>query len=143
MATFISPSADVAGSASIGDGSSIWHLAQIEGGAVLGTSCIVGRGAYVGPDVHIGDNVKIQNYALVYAPAELQSGVFVGPAVVLTNDLNPRAGGRQWEAQAKRKLDARWCPGKGGRIARGTRRLHCPADHWALGDGWCRSGRRQ
>ena len=90
-ATFIAPSADVAESASIGDGSRIWHLAQIEEGAILGTSCIVGRGAYVGPNVRIGDNVKIQNYALVYAPGELQSGVFIGPAVVLTNDLNPRA----------------------------------------------------
>ena len=40
-------------------------------GAVLGRSCVVGRGAYVGPGVRVGDNVKIQNYALVYEPAEL------------------------------------------------------------------------
>jgi acetyltransferase-like isoleucine patch superfamily enzyme len=41
--------------------------------------------------VRIGDHVKIQNYALVYQPATLEDGVFVGPAAVLTNDLNPRA----------------------------------------------------
>ena len=38
-------SADVADDATIGDGSSIWHLAQVREGAVLGRNCIVGRGA--------------------------------------------------------------------------------------------------
>ncbi|HVV21785.1 MAG TPA: acyltransferase, partial [Pseudonocardiaceae bacterium] len=31
------------------------------------------------------------NHALVYEPAELADGVFVGPAAVLTNDTYPRA----------------------------------------------------
>jgi UDP-2-acetamido-3-amino-2,3-dideoxy-glucuronate N-acetyltransferase len=87
----IQPSADVDPSAVIGDGSAIWHLAQVRDGAVLGANCIVGRGAYVGSGVRIGDNVKIQNLALVYEPAVLESGVFVGPSVVLTNDHYPRA----------------------------------------------------
>jgi len=47
----------------------------------------------VGPGVEIGDNVKIQNYALVYDPARLGNGVFIGPAAVLTNDVYPRAVG--------------------------------------------------
>jgi acetyltransferase-like isoleucine patch superfamily enzyme len=33
----------------------------------------------------------VQNYALVYEPAKLANGVFIGPAVVLTNDHFPRA----------------------------------------------------
>jgi len=41
--------------------------------------------------VHVGDNCKIQNYALVYEPARLEDGVFIGPAAVLTNDTFPRA----------------------------------------------------
>jgi acetyltransferase-like isoleucine patch superfamily enzyme len=84
-------SADVAESAVVGPWSQIWHLAQVREGARLGRSCVVGRGAYIGPDVQIGDHVKIQNYALVYQPAELEPGVFIGPAAVLTNDLHPRA----------------------------------------------------
>lgn len=84
-------SADVSPDASIGDGSSIWHLAQVREGAVLGRSCIVGRGAYIGTGVMMGDNCKVQNYALVYEPAILGDGVFIGPAVVLTNDTYPRA----------------------------------------------------
>ena len=66
-------------------------MAQVREGAVLGRNCIVGRSAYVGTGVLIGDNVKIQNLALVYEPAVLEDGVFIGPAVVLTNDHYPRA----------------------------------------------------
>ena len=87
----IAATADVAEFASIGDGSRIWHLAQIREDAALGSNCNIGRGAYVGPAVVLGDNCKVQNYALVYEPARLSDGVFIGPAAVLTNDLHPRA----------------------------------------------------
>ena len=87
----VAPGADVSDAARIGDGTKVWHLAQVREDAVLGENCIVGRGAYVGTGVKIGDNVKIQNYALVYEPAVLGDGVFIGPAVVLTNDTYPRS----------------------------------------------------
>lgn len=87
----ILPSADLDDGISIGDGSSVWHLAQVRGGAELGENVIVGRGAYIGSGVHVGNNCKIQNYALVYEPAYLADGVFIGPAAVLTNDTFPRA----------------------------------------------------
>lgn len=91
MATRIADTADVADGATIGDGSSVWHLAQVREEAVLGEGCIIGRGAYIGTGVRLGDHCKVQNYALVYEPAELADGVFIGPAVVLTNDTFPRA----------------------------------------------------
>ena len=91
MAVRIVDSAEVAPTATIGDGSSIWHLVQIRDGVSIGKNCIVGRGAYVGSGVKVGDNCKIQNYALVYEPAKLGNGVFIGPAAVLTNDEFPRA----------------------------------------------------
>jgi acetyltransferase-like isoleucine patch superfamily enzyme len=102
----IAESADVDDRASIGSGSVIWHLSQIREEAVIGKNCIVGRGAYIGSGVTIGENSKIQNFALVYEPARLADGVFIGPAVVLTNDTYPRAitpdgfrkGGTDWEA---------------------------------------------
>jgi UDP-2-acetamido-3-amino-2,3-dideoxy-glucuronate N-acetyltransferase len=87
----IHPSADVSDEAKIGEGSAVWHLAQVREHAVLGENCIVGRGAYVGEGVVMGDNCKLQNYALVYEPAVLGAGVFVGPAVVFTNDHFPRS----------------------------------------------------
>jgi len=88
---FVADSADVAESASLGEGTKVWHLAQVREGATLGENCIVGRGAYIGNEVQVGDNCKIQNHALVYEPARLAAGVFIGPAVVLTNDTYPRA----------------------------------------------------
>lgn len=87
----VAPSADVSERAILGEGTKIWHLAQVREDARLGVNCIVGRGAYVGTGVEIGDNTKIQNYALVYEPAKLGKGVFIGPAVVLTNDTYPRS----------------------------------------------------
>jgi len=87
----IVPTADVSDDAEIGAGSSVWHLAQVRERAKLGMNCIIGRGAYIGVGVVLGDNCKIQNYALVYEPAVLGAGVFIGPAVVLTNDTHPRA----------------------------------------------------
>lgn len=91
MSARILDSADVDATAEIGDGSTVWHLAQVRERAVLGKQVIVGRGAYIGSGVTLGDRCKIQNYALVYEPATLGRGVFIGPAVVLTNDTNPRA----------------------------------------------------
>jgi acetyltransferase-like isoleucine patch superfamily enzyme len=91
MTVKIVDSADVDERALIGDGSSVWHLAQVREHAELGENCVIGRGAYIGTGVHLGDNCKVQNYALVYEPARLGDGVFIGPAVVLTNDTYPRA----------------------------------------------------
>jgi UDP-2-acetamido-3-amino-2,3-dideoxy-glucuronate N-acetyltransferase len=100
----VQPTADVDGSAVLGAGTTVWHLAQIRENARLGRDCIVGRGAYVGPGVIIGDNVKLQNYALVYEPARLGDNVFIGPAVVLTNDLYPRSV----DVSGKLKRPADW-----------------------------------
>src|SRR5665648_201407 len=83
--------AEVAHDADLGDGTVVWPLAQIRERARLGADCIIGRGAYIGTGVVMGDNCKVQNYALVYEPAVLEDGVFIGPAVVLTNDFYPRS----------------------------------------------------
>ena len=102
----IEPSADVAAGAEIGEGTTVWHLAQVREQARIGRNCTIGRGAYVGTGVQMGDNCKVQNYALVYEPAMLEDGVFIGPAAVFTNDLYPRSitpdgslkGGDDWDA---------------------------------------------
>ena len=100
----VHPAADVDESAVLGARTTVWHLAQIRENARLGADCIVGRGAYVGPGVVIGNQVKLQNYALVYEPARLEDQVFIGPAVVLTNDVFPRAA----DVTGKLKRPADW-----------------------------------
>ena len=89
--THIADSADVDPRAGVGNGSFVWHLAQVREDARVGEQCVIGRGAYIGPGVVVGDRCKIQNHALVYEPARLEDGAFVGPAVVFTNDHFPRA----------------------------------------------------
>jgi UDP-2-acetamido-3-amino-2,3-dideoxy-glucuronate N-acetyltransferase len=85
------PGADVDPTAQVGEGTTIWHLAQVREDVVLGPECVIARGAYIGPGVRLGRGCKVQNHALVYDPADLADGVFVGPGAVLTNDAYPRA----------------------------------------------------
>jgi len=87
----IHPTADVSPKAIIGEGTSIWHQAQVREGVQLGQNCILGKGVYVDADVSIGNNVKIQNYVSVFHGVTIEDGVFVGPHVCFTNDLHPRA----------------------------------------------------
>ncbi|MCY7287773.1 MAG: N-acetyltransferase [Cryobacterium sp.] len=106
MNFFVHETADVDASAEIHTGAKIWHYAQVRGNAVIGENGVVGRGAYIGAGVVLGANCKIQNYALVYEPATLEDGVFIGPAVVLTNDHFPRAV----NADLTPKLTLDWTP---------------------------------
>jgi UDP-2-acetamido-3-amino-2,3-dideoxy-glucuronate N-acetyltransferase len=91
MGSSVHQTADVDDGVFIGDNVKIWHHVHIRSGASIGSNSIVGKGAYIGADVQVGRNCKIQNYALIYEPALLEDGVFIGPAAVLTNDLFPRA----------------------------------------------------
>ncbi len=87
----IHPTAEVSPKASIGLGSMIWHFAQVREESIVGPNCVIGRGAYIGKGVILGEACKIQNYALLYEPARISDGVFIGPGAVLTNDTYPRA----------------------------------------------------
>lgn len=83
--------ADVSPDAQIGEGVTVWQFAQIREDCVVGENVTIGRGAYIGKGVSIGANSKVQNYALVYEPALLEEGVFIGPGAILTNDEFPRS----------------------------------------------------
>lgn len=87
----IHPTAEVSLKAKIGQGTLIWHQAQVREGVVIGKNCILGKGVYIDFDVKIGNNVKIQNYVSVYHGATIEDGVFLGPYVCITNDKYPRA----------------------------------------------------
>lgn len=87
----IHPTADVADSATLGEGTQVWNHAQIRERAQVGEECIVGKGAYIDLDVVVGDRCKLQNGALLYHGVTLENGIFVGPGVIFTNDRVPRA----------------------------------------------------
>lgn len=75
----------------VSDSANVWSFSQISKGAFIGENVIIGGGVYIGINVTVGNNCKIQNQALIYSPATIEDGVFIGPGVILTNDKNPRA----------------------------------------------------
>ena len=87
----VHPSADVAATAHIGEGTKVWSNVQIREGATIGRECIFGRNSFVDLGVRVGDRVKVQNNASLYEGVEIDNGVFIGPHVVFTNDKVPRA----------------------------------------------------
>ncbi len=106
---YIHPTADVSESATIGAGTRIWHQAQVREGAVIGKLCILGKGAYVDKEVRIGDQCKLQNGVFVFHGFSLESGVFLGPGVMLLNDKHPRA----INPDGSPKSDADWVVSEG------------------------------
>ncbi|MEA3335011.1 MAG: acyltransferase [Chloroflexota bacterium] len=106
--TRIHPTAEVSGSAQIGDGTQIWHHSQIREGATVGRECILGKGVYVDFGVQIGDRCKLQNGVFAYHGATIEDGVFIGPGAILTNDRCPRAINPRGSLQT----DADWQLGK-------------------------------
>lgn len=75
----------------IGDGTHIWHFTHVMAEAFVGKNCVLGQNVMVANRVTIGDNVKIQNNVSVYEGVTCEDNVFLGPSVVFTNVINPRA----------------------------------------------------
>lgn len=106
----IHPTAEVSPRAEIGDGTSIWNQAQVREDVRIGRECILSKNVYIDFGVVIGDRVKIQNNCSVYHGAVVEDGAFLGPHVVITNDLYPRAinpdgtlkGNADWEVSPVR-----------------------------------------
>jgi dTDP-4-amino-4,6-dideoxygalactose transaminase/acetyltransferase-like isoleucine patch superfamily enzyme len=94
---FTHPTAIVEPGSRVGEGTSIWHHAQVRQGAVIGADCTLGKNVFVDEGVIIGNRVKIQNNVSVYKGAEIDDEVFIGPSVVFTNDLRPRAANGNWQ----------------------------------------------
>ncbi len=84
-------SAIVSNKAHIGEKTIIWHFSHIRKNVTIGRNCIIGQSVYIDSNVKIGNNVKIQNGCYLYHGSNLEDGVFLGPAVILTNDRIPRA----------------------------------------------------
>lgn len=88
---FVHETAVTDGECQIGSGTKVWHFCHIMPHAQIGEDCILGQSVYVDNGVRIGDSCKIQNNVSVYKGVTLEDEVFVGPSVVFTNDINPRA----------------------------------------------------
>jgi UDP-2-acetamido-3-amino-2,3-dideoxy-glucuronate N-acetyltransferase len=75
----------------IGEGTKIWHFSHILSHTTIGENCSFGQNCVVGPKVNMGSGVKVQNNVSVYEGVEVEDDVFLGPSMVFTNVINPRA----------------------------------------------------
>jgi len=88
---FTHPSSYVDENVTIGDNTKIWHFSHILSESIIGENCSFGQNCVVGPKVTIGNGVKVQNNVSVYEGVECEDDVFLGPSMVFTNVINPRA----------------------------------------------------
>ncbi|RYD99854.1 MAG: N-acetyltransferase [Sphingobacteriales bacterium] len=88
---FIHESAIVDAGAAIGSGSKIWHFTHIMPAAKIGAHCIIGQNCFIANHVLLGNGVKVQNNVSLYEGVICGDFVFIGPSVVFTNVMNPRA----------------------------------------------------
>ncbi len=78
-------------STQVGEGTRIWAFAHVMSKAVVGKHCNLGEGVFVEAGAVVGDGCTLKNGVALWDRIVLEPLVFVGPYVVFTNDLKPRA----------------------------------------------------
>lgn len=88
---FIHESAYVDEGCTIGAGTKVWHFSHIMQGCRIGENCNIGQNVVVSPCVTLGRGCKVQNNVSIYTGVTCEDEVFLGPSMVFTNVINPRA----------------------------------------------------
>ena len=79
----------------VGAGTRVWAFAHVLDGAVVGEHCNICDHAYVEGGARLGNNVTVKNGVLIFDLVTIEDDVFVGPGVVFTNDMRPRAANKK------------------------------------------------
>lgn len=98
---FIHPMAVVDDDVKIGVGSKVWQFASITRGTVMGKDCSVSPFAMLDGSIY-GDRVVVSGGVMAGAGFKVGSDVFIGPNVVLCNDLWPFASKEGYDDAALR-----------------------------------------
>lgn len=88
---FVHQSSYIDENVQIGAGTKIWHFSHIMSGAKIGEYCNIGQNVVISPGVILGNGVKVQNNISIYSGVICEDDVFLGPSMVFTNVINPRA----------------------------------------------------
>jgi UDP-2-acetamido-3-amino-2,3-dideoxy-glucuronate N-acetyltransferase len=75
----------------IGQNTKIWHFTHVMPKSTIGKNCNIGQNVFIDNNVNIGNGVKIQNNVSVYNSVIVEDDCFLGPSMVFTNVVNPRA----------------------------------------------------
>ena len=84
----IHPLAHVDDNVVLGEGTRIWQFASVTRGTIMGRDCSVSPGAMLDGSVY-GDRVVVSGGVKAGAGFKVGNDVFLGPNVVLCNDLWP------------------------------------------------------
>lgn len=79
----------------VGEGTRVWAFAHVLPGARVGRDCNICDGAFIEGGAVLGDRVTVKNATLVFDGVVCEDEVFLGPNVLFTNDLRPRAAIRR------------------------------------------------
>ncbi len=79
----------VAPDAKLGKNVKVWNFAYVGSGTVIGDNVKIGSLAHVDYDVKIGSGTKVEGSTYIPPLSRIGKNVFIGPAVVLTNDPYP------------------------------------------------------
>lgn len=90
----IHPLSDVQ-SQTIGKDTMVWQFAVILKGAVIGENCNINCHTFIENDVVLGNNVTVKSGVYIWDGIKIEDDVFLGPAVVFTNDIRPRSKARK------------------------------------------------
>lgn len=85
--------------ATVGKNTVIWHFARVLAKVVIGSDCSIGSAAEIGSGTVIGNETRISANVFLPSNSVVGDGVFLGPAVVATDDKYPRAGNDSYYAQ--------------------------------------------
>jgi len=88
---YLHPSSFIDDNVVIGENTKIWHFCHILPNTTIGKNCSFGQNCVLGPNVKVGNGVKVQNNISIYEGVEIEDDVFLGPSMVFTNVINPRA----------------------------------------------------
>ncbi len=75
----------------VGPRTRVWAFAHVMKGARIGADCNVGGHAFVEAGAVVGDRVTIKNAVQIWDKVVVEDDVFLGPNMIFTNDMNPRA----------------------------------------------------
>ncbi len=88
---FIHESSFIDSNVKIAKNVKIWHFCHILENVEIGANSSFGQNCVIGPNIKIGSGVKVQNNVSIFEGVEVEDDVFIGPSVVFSNVINPRA----------------------------------------------------
>lgn len=86
-------------SASVGEGTTIWHFATVLADVVIGKQCSVGSHTEIGKGTHIGDYSRVGAHVFLPPNTIVEERVFISPGVVCCDDKFPQCGNINYKAE--------------------------------------------